>query len=255
LRDALELRQFELHYQLEVDLNTNETFGVEALVRWRRPDGELVPPRDFIPIAEQSGLIVPIGRWVIDEACRQAGAWLAQGITHHESLMSVNLSHLQLIHGDIVSDVAAALDRCRLPAHLLCLEITETAIMLDPERASQALAGLKQLGVKLAIDDFGTGYSSLAHLKHLMPVDIIKIDQSFVRGIAEGTEDAAIITVVVELAGKLGLTTIAEGIEEMAQADLLRQMHCAIGQGFLLGRPAPAADAARILTSRYGQAA
>jgi EAL domain-containing protein (putative c-di-GMP-specific phosphodiesterase class I) len=216
-------------------------FGVEALVRWRRADGSLVPPNDFIPLAERSGLIVPIGRWVLDEACRRASEWIAAGVVHASTLMSVNLSQVQLTHRELVSDVAATLERHRLPARLLCLEITESSVMLDPDRANAALHELKALGVKLAIDDFGTGYSSLAHLKHLMPVDILKIDRSFVHGLAYGIEDVAIITAVIELAQKLGLTTVAEGIEEIAQADQLRLMRCAVGQGFGLGRPEPAA--------------
>jgi diguanylate cyclase (GGDEF)-like protein len=241
LREALELGQFELHYQPEIDLHSGVMFGVEALIRWRRSDGTLVPPLDFIPLAERSGLIVPVGRWVLDEACRQAAAWIADGVIHPGSLMSVNLSQVQLTHGEVVADVAAALARHELPAELLCLEITESSVMLDPVRANAALTELKALGVKLAIDDFGTGYSSLAHLKHLMPVDILKIDRSFVRGLASGVEDVAIITAVIELAQTLGLTTIAEGIEEVAQADQLRRLRCAVGQGFGLGRPEPAA--------------
>jgi diguanylate cyclase len=241
LREALELGQFELHYQPLLDLHSDVMFGVEALIRWRRSDGTLVPPLEFIPLAERSGLIVPIGRWVLDEACRQAAAWVADRVLDPGSLMSVNLSQVQLTHSEIVPDVAGALARHGLPAELLCLEITESSVMLDPERANVALAELKALGVKLAIDDFGTGYSSLAHLKHLMPVDILKIDRSFVHGLAYGIEDVAIITAVIELAQKLGLTTVAEGIEETAQADQLRSMRCSVGQGFGLGRPEPAA--------------
>jgi diguanylate cyclase (GGDEF)-like protein len=256
LRQALELGQFELHYQPEIDLRSGLMFGVEALLRWRRGDGTLVPPLDFIPLAERSGLIVPIGRWVLDEACRQASAWIADGLIDPGSLMSVNLSQVQLTHGEVVADVAAALARHRLPAGLLCLEITESSVMLDPVRAHAALSELKALGVKLAIDDFGTGYSSLAHLKHLMPVDILKIDRSFVHGLASGVEDVAIITAVIELAQTLGLTTIAEGIEEVAQADQLRRLRCAVGQGFGLGRPEPAARlASQLADLRLDQAA
>ena len=256
LRQAVELGELELHYQPEFDLQTGVMFGVEALVRWRRSDGSLVPPNDFIPLAERSGLIVPIGHWVLDEACRQAAEWIADGVVHASTLMSVNLSQVQLTHRDLVSDVRAALERHRLPARLLCLEITESSVMLDPERANEALCELKALGVKLAIDDFGTGYSSLAHLKHLMPVDILKIDRSFVHGLADGPEDAAIVTAVIDIAAKLGLTTVAEGIEETSQADRLRQLRCAIGQGFGLGRPEPAAGLERQLADqRLGRAA
>jgi diguanylate cyclase (GGDEF)-like protein/PAS domain S-box-containing protein len=239
LHGALELGEFELHYQLAVDLNTDAVFGVEALLRWYKGDEGMVAPDDFLPIAERSGLILPIGRWVLDEACRQAAAWRADGILGEDALMCVNLSQLQLTRGDTAADVASALARHGLPAQALCLEVTENAVMLDPDRANRTLAALKRLGVKLAIDDFGTGYSSLAHIKHLMPVDIVKIDRSFVEGLGGHIEDAAVITAIVELADKLGLTTIAEGIEQVAQADALRHLRCAIGQGFGIARPEP----------------
>jgi diguanylate cyclase (GGDEF)-like protein/PAS domain S-box-containing protein len=244
LHGALALGELELHYQLAVDLETDAVFGVEALLRWRRGDGTMVVPDDFLPIAERSGLILPIGRWVVDEACRQAAAWRAEGILDEDALMCVNLSQVQLTRGDTAADVGAALARYTLPAHALCLEVTESAVMLDPDRANRTLAALKRIGVKLAIDDFGTGYSSLAHVRHLMPVDIVKIDRSFVAGLGSGVEDAAVITAIVELADKLGLITIAEGIEHASQADSLRELHCVIGQGFSIGRPAPAADIA-----------
>jgi diguanylate cyclase (GGDEF)-like protein len=255
LRRAIERHEFELHYQSQIDLQTGRMFGLEALVRWRR-DGRLVPPLDFIPIAERSGLIVPLGRWVLDEACGQAAAWLADGTIAPDTLMSVNLSQVQLTHADLVQDVAAVLARHELPARALCLEITESSIMLDPVRANATLAALKRLGVKLAIDDFGTGYSSLSHLKHLMPVDILKIDRSFVAGLDHGVEDTAIVDTVIELAARLNLTTVAEGIEERGQADRLRRMRCAVGQGFGLGRPQTAgALAAELAATRLDQAA
>jgi diguanylate cyclase (GGDEF)-like protein/PAS domain S-box-containing protein len=249
LREALARDELELHYQLELDLRTDATFGVEALIRWRTANGKMVMPNDFIPIAEQTGLIVPIGRWVLDEACRQAAAWRASGLMDDESLMCVNLSQVQLVHEQIVSDVADALERHGLPARVLCLEVTESAVMLDPDRANRSLGALKRLGIKLAIDDFGTGYSSLAALKHLMPVDILKIDRSFVHGL-DGPNDVAIVTAVVELAAKLGLITIAEGIEELSQAVRLRGMSCTVGQGFGLARPEPAARVTELLARR-----
>jgi diguanylate cyclase (GGDEF)-like protein len=255
LRRALDHCEFELHYQSQIDLQSGRMFGLEALVRWRR-QGELVPPLDFIPLAERSGLIVPLGRWVLGEACRQAAAWLADGTIEPDTLMSVNLSQVQLTHADLVQDVAGALARHDLPAAALCLEITESAIMLDPVRANETLAALKRLGVKLAIDDFGTGYSSLSHLKHLMPVDILKIDRSFVAGLGQGVEDAAIVDAVIELASRLNLTTVAEGIEEHGQAERLRRMRCAVGQGFGLGRPQAAdALAAELAATRLDRAA
>ena len=247
LRTALERGEFELHYQIEVDLETHATFGVEALIRWRRADGSVIAPDDFIPLAERSGLIVPIGRWVIGEACRQAAAWRAEGVTGDDMLMCVNLSAAQLAHGELVADVAAALERHALPGRLLCLELTESAITDDPARADRTMLELKALGVKLAIDGFGTGQSSLAHLRHLMPVDILKIDRSFISGLLDGQEEAAVITTVVQLAQRLGLTAIAEGIEEASQAERLRQLRCSVGQGFVLGRPQPAAQIAEAL--------
>ncbi|HEY3613246.1 MAG TPA: EAL domain-containing protein [Gaiellales bacterium] len=250
LRRALELGEFELHYQLEIDLDTRATFGVEALIRRRRADGTLVPPDDFIPVAEQSGMIVPIGRWVLDEACRQAAAWRAEDLLGDDSLMCVNLSARQLVDDSLAADVAAALERHGLPARLLCLEYTESAVMLDAERAGRALTELKALGVKLAIDDFGTGYSSVAQLGHLVPVDILKIDRSLVRGLFTGDRDAAAITAMVEIAGKLGVTIVAEGIEEVAQAERLRQLHCTVGQGYVIGHPQPAALAGAALARR-----
>jgi EAL domain-containing protein (putative c-di-GMP-specific phosphodiesterase class I) len=162
--------------------------------------------------------------------------------------MSVNLSHLQLIHGDIVSDVAAALDRCRLPPHLLCLEITETAIMLDPERASHALAGLKQLGVKLAIDDFGTGYSSLNYLRAL-PVDIVKIDKVFIDGVASDKESRGLIKAILSMADTLDLQTVAEGVESRDQVNRLRQLGSALVQGFYYARPLTPEAAETLMTT------
>ena len=250
LRDALERGELALHYQLAVDLHTDAVFGVEALLRWHRDDGAMIAPNDFVPIAERSGLILPIGRWVLDEACRQAAAWRAEGILDDDALMCVNLSQVQLTRGDTTADVIAALARHDLPAEALCLEVTESAVMLDPDRANRTLAALKRIGVKLAIDDFGAGYSSLAHIKHLMPVDIVKIDRSFVEGLGDGVEDAAVITAIVELAEKLGLTTIAEGIEQASQAESLRELRCAIGQGFSIGRPEPAA----VMAQRFARA-
>jgi EAL domain-containing protein (putative c-di-GMP-specific phosphodiesterase class I) len=209
-------------------------------VRWRHPERGLVSPAAFIPIAEQSGLIVPMGTWVLDEACRQAAAWRAAGVEGGELTMSVNLSPRQFASGDLVGVVRDTLARHGLPAERLCLEITESAVMADPAGATATLRELKELGVHLAIDDFGTGYSSLAHLKHLLPVDVLKIDRSFVQGIAHSLEDRAIVAAIVDLARTLGLVTVAEGVEEPAQAVALRDLRCVVGQGFYWSRPLPA---------------
>ena len=242
LRAALSDGELVLHYQPEIDLATGRTVACEALVRWQHPRRGLVPPADFIPLAETSGLIVAMGEWVLDEACRQAAAWRADGTAGADLLMAVNLSPRQLSADGLAATVAATLQRHGMPADRLCLEITESAIMADPVSATATLRELKALGVQLAIDDFGTGYSSLAHLKHLLPVDVLKIDRSFVRDLATSAEDQAIVAAVIDLARKLGVTTVAEGVEEPAQAEVLRELRCGVGQGFMWSRPQPADD-------------
>jgi diguanylate cyclase (GGDEF)-like protein/PAS domain S-box-containing protein len=240
LRAALANGELVLHYQPEIDLATGRTVACEALVRWHHPRRGLVPPADFIPLAETSGLIVPMGEWVLDEACRQAAAWRADGSAGADLVMAVNLSPRQLSADGLTATVAATLERHGLPADRLCLEITESVIMADPAAATATLRELKALGVQLAIDDFGTGYSSLGHLKQLLPVDVLKIDRSFVRDIATSDEGQAIVAAVVDLASKLGVTTVAEGVEEPAQADILRELRCSVGQGYMWSRPRPA---------------
>jgi EAL domain-containing protein (putative c-di-GMP-specific phosphodiesterase class I) len=215
-------------------------FGVEALLRWQHPDLGSVSPARFVPIAEQSGLIVPIGEWVLEEACRQAAKWRAEG--QLDFVMAVNLSPRQLSSPELAGVVERALRVNDLPPSALCLEITESAIMEDPEAAHRVLQGLKALGVRLAIDDFGVGYSSLSHLKYLLPVDVIKIDKTFIDGIVEGGDDRAIIAAIISLAHELGVQAIAEGVEESAQVDALRALDCHIAQGFHFAKPRPAAQ-------------
>lgn len=238
LRRALEQQQFVLYYQPQVDLATGRVFGAEALIRWQHPDWGLVPPGRFIPVAEDSGLIVPIGDWVIEEACRQTKAWLDKGFP--TLTMAVNLSALQFKRGQVEQVVRRALDACGLPASQLELELTESVLISDPEAVQIKLKGLKGLGVKLAIDDFGTGYSSLSYLKRFS-VDKLKIDQSFVRDMAQHTEDVAIVKAIIQLAGSLGLETIAEGVETNVMLTQLQQLGCTEGQGYLFGKPMPAA--------------
>jgi diguanylate cyclase (GGDEF)-like protein/PAS domain S-box-containing protein len=242
LRAALGNGELVLHYQPQIDLATGRTVACEALVRWHHPRRGLVPPADFISLAETSGLIVPMGEWVLDEACRQAAAWRADGSADNDLVMAVNLSPRQLSADGLTATVAATLERHGLPAERLCLEITESVIMADPASATATLRELKALGVQLAIDDFGTGYSSLGHLKHLLPMDALKIDRSFVRDIATSAESQAIVAAVIDLACKLGVTTVAEGVEEPAQAAILRELRCAVGQGYMWSRPQPADD-------------
>ena len=240
LRDALAGGQLQLHYQAEVQLEDERLFGMEALLRWRHPQYGMISPARFVPIAEQSGLIVPIGEWVLAEACRQAAAWRAEG--HDDFVMSVNISPRQLSSPSLARVVARALRDTGLPASALCLEITESVIMEDPEAAHRVLQGLKALGVRLAIDDFGVGYSSLSHLRYLLPVDVIKIDKTFVDGILDNNDNRAIIAAIISLAHQLGVQAVAEGVEEAAQAEALREMDCHIAQGYFFARPQPPAD-------------
>ena len=233
LQRAIEHQQLELHYQPVVRLDANHpNYGVEALLRWNHPERGVVPPLQFIPLAEETGLIVPIGLWVLREACRQ-GVILHQRFPRTDSLtMSVNLSAKQLQTESIVSDVAEALEFSGLDPATLVLEITETVMMTDSDIAIARLNELKELGVRIALDDFGTGYSSLSYLSRF-PVDILKMDRSFLSGDGEATLAAAIIAI----GDRLGLEVVAEGIEREEQSDSLRQLGCELGQGFLFARP------------------
>jgi diguanylate cyclase (GGDEF)-like protein len=237
LRDAIKREELVLHYQPQYNLTTGALVGVEALVRWRHPDIGLVPPGQFIPLAEETGIIGEIGVWVLHEACRQAIAWQSEGFAVPR--IAVNLS-VQQLQGDVLArQVAEALRETGLEPGRLELEVTESTIMREPESATATLASLRTLGVKLAIDDFGTGYSSLAYLKRL-PLDRLKIDKSFVKDIGHDASDEAISRAVIGLARSLGLETVAEGIERAEQAEFLRREGCDIGQGYLYSRPQPA---------------
>jgi diguanylate cyclase (GGDEF)-like protein/PAS domain S-box-containing protein len=244
LRLAIDEQQFILHHQPLFDLRTGEPIGTEALVRWIHPERGMVPPMDFIPAAEETGLIVEIGAWVLETACRDAAAW-SSGLD-----VSVNLSHRQLADRSIVTTVANALEAAQLDPHRLVLEVTESAVMANAELAVACLNELKGLGVRLAIDDFGTGYSSLVYLKR-MPVDIVKVDRSFVDGLGDDAEDTAIVTSVVGLAHALGLEAVAEGVETTAQRDHLVELGCDLAQGFLWSRPVPVGD---LLASGWSRA-
>jgi diguanylate cyclase (GGDEF)-like protein len=234
LREALDDgHQLFLQYQPIFNLRDRTMTGVEALVRWRNPRRGLLPPDSFIPIAEETGLVVPLGRWVLNEACAQAARWLAEG---RRLQMSVNLSGRQLETDVMLDDVRDALTRSGVDPSALTLEITETVLMRDIGAATSRLAQLKSLGVHIAIDDFGTGYSSLAHLQQF-PVDSLKIDQSFIARMADSPESAALIRTLVQLGKTLGLETVAEGIEEHIQLHSLQRENCDTGQGFLFARP------------------
>jgi diguanylate cyclase (GGDEF)-like protein len=233
LGDALAHDQLFLVYQPTFDLESERAIGVEALLRWRHPTRGVIAPDVFIPIAEESGLIVPIGRWVLEQACAQAARWHARG---HPLGMSVNVSGRQLDRDDLIDDVRAALDRSGLEPGALTLEITETTLMRDAEATTERLASLKRLGVRIAIDDFGTGYSSLAYLRQF-PVDALKIDRSFISGVARSKQSAALINTLVRLGKTLNLETLAEGIEDRDQLRALQRQHCDQGQGFLFAKP------------------
>src|SRR4051812_19705050 len=249
LRYALERDELKLVYQPEVSLASGRIVAVEALLRWHHPTRGVVSPAAFIPIAEQSGLIVPIGAWVLREACRAAAQWRREA-GGDELKVAVNLSPRQLSSADLVETVSDALAAADLPPSALCLEITETALTADMELAIHALGRVKEIGVSVAIDDFGIGYSSLMHLKQLLPVDILKIDKSFVDGLMDRPEDRAIVEAVVNLAGALEVDAIAEGVESADQADALRDLHCAFAQGFHFARPSAAGDVRALLAAQ-----
>ncbi|HVN62934.1 MAG TPA: EAL domain-containing protein [Gaiellaceae bacterium] len=238
LQRALELDQFEVYYQPVVHLDHRADYGVEALLRWNHPERGQISPAQFIPLAEETGLIVPIGRWVIFEACQQ-GAILHERFPRRPPLtMSVNLSVKQLHSEGIVDDVRKALELTGIEPSTLVLEITETVMMADPDTASARLNELKGLGVRIAMDDFGTGYSSLSYLSRL-PVDILKMDRSF---LATGNTDSGLAAAIIAIGERLGLEVVAEGIEEPEQIGTLRDLGCELGQGFLFARPMPQPD-------------
>jgi diguanylate cyclase (GGDEF)-like protein len=250
LDGALDRDELILHYQPILDLTSGAVCGVEALVRWIHPEQGLIAPLDFIPLAEETGQIVPIGGWVLDEACRTAV--LLQG--SHPDLpmyMAVNLSARQLQRPEIVDEVAAALSTSGLAPEDLVLEITESVLMHDIDLTIERLQRLKELGVQLAIDDFGTGYSSLNYLRRF-PVDIVKMDRSFVDGIAVDGHQRALVAMIVDLARALGLRQVAEGIERPEQLAELKSLGCGFGQGFLFARPLAFADLDLLLDGRPG---
>lgn len=237
LRRAVANGELRLHYQPELDLDTGRVVGFEALVRWQHPEGRLVPPGEFIPLAEETGLIVDIGRWVIAEACRQAARWRVHRSPDDEPLrIWVNLSARQLGDPELVDYVHDTVRRAGISTDDICLEITESALMDDAEAAARQLGELRRLGISLGIDDFGTGYSQFAWL-HRLPLDVLKIDRSFVQGLADDTDSATIVAAIIDLAHALGLIVIAEGVEHPSQLDVLRELECDQALGFLFSEP------------------
>jgi diguanylate cyclase (GGDEF)-like protein/PAS domain S-box-containing protein len=253
LKRAVDESQFILHYQPIVELDTQRIVGVEALVRWQHPDRGLVPPGDFIPVAEETGLIVPIGAWVLREACAQIRAWQDAYPSRPPLHMSVNLSARQLQNPDIVTDVANAIQAAGIDPGTLTLEITETALVIDTEHTIMRLEQLKALGVRLAIDDFGTGYSSLSYLQRF-PVDVLKIDRSFIDSLERGA-NPALVRAIVELGHSLELETVAEGIEHDEQLTQFKALQCQNGQGYLFARPAANDEIAALFAQRSLDAA
>lgn len=247
LRRGLELGQFELHYQPQIEIASGSLVGAEALIRWNHPEHGLVFPGRFIAVAEESGLIVPLGDWVLRAACQEATRWQQAGMA--APVVAVNLSALQFKRGDIERSVTAALDQSGLDPGRLELELTESILIGDTENVLATVKRLKHMGVKLSIDDFGTGYSSLAYLKRF-EVDKLKIDQSFIRELASDSEDAAIVRAVIQMARSLGLRTIAEGVESKQVLDHLKIYLCDEVQGYLFSRPIPA-DAFRAYLANY----
>lgn len=244
LRHALERDEFVLHYQPQIDVETGRIAGMEALLRWHHPDLGIIGPRDFIPILEETGLIVPVGDWVLRTACAQAVRWhMEKG---SELRMAVNLSSRQFSNAGLKDSVASALEETGLDPHLLEIEMTESAIIHHTTATMDTFLGLGALGVRLALDDFGTGYSSLSYLKRY-PVHVIKIDRSFIRDIVTDPDDAAIVQAIIAMARRLDLLVVGEGVETVEQLEFLRKEGCPVVQGNYLGRPAPAKEAGILL--------
>ena len=234
LRLALERNELSLHYQAKVNFKTGAITGVEALLRWQNPELGSVTPTQFIPVAEETGIIVPIGKWVLKNACAQNVLWQEQGLP--KVRMAVNLSLRQLLDSNLPRDIQDALRESGMEPELLELEITESMIMNNPRKMIEILQRIKNMGVRLAIDDFGTGYSSLAQLKQF-PVDTLKIDRSFIRNIPEDNEDKAIAHAIICMGETLGLTVVAEGVETIEQLNYLKDQSCDEMQGFYFSKP------------------
>ena len=252
LHQALKGQQFELHYQPKVDAVSGKFRGAEALIRWQHPDRGLVAPDDFIPLAEESGLIIPIGEWVVREACRQMRAWQSDGLPPVR--IAVNVSATQFRQRDLIDIVHRALDDASIPASRLEIELTESAVMSNPEESAETLAQLSRMGVAVSVDDFGTGYSSMSCL-HRFPLDKLKIDRSFIKDLESSSEAAAVVEGIICLAHSLRLKVIAEGVETREQMEFLKSHGCDQYQGFYLSPPLNAADYEKLMRSEAQTAA
>ncbi|MCK6186487.1 MULTISPECIES: GGDEF and EAL domain-containing protein [unclassified Pseudomonas] len=244
IRHALERNEFVLHYQPKLELKSGKIVGAEALIRWFRPRVGWVSPADFIPVAEDSGLIVPLTQWVLRHACEQAQIWRVMGLP--TLCVSVNISAIDFRQRDFVDKLTAILKQTGLPPAQLELEITESVLMQNVDETVETLQRVKAMGIRLALDDFGTGYSSLSYLRRF-PIDVLKIDQSFVRGLNANSQDAQLISAIIGMGKSLELTIIAEGVETAEQLDFLRAQNCEEGQGFLFSKAVPAKDFAQLL--------
>jgi EAL domain-containing protein (putative c-di-GMP-specific phosphodiesterase class I) len=250
LRRALEQGEFVLYYQPEVSLYNGSMVGLEALLRWQHPERGLLKPSAFVPLAEETDVIAPIGRWVLEEACRQAKRWEEEHPLASPMTMEVNLSSKQLRRRELARTVEEALTRAGVEAHTLALDITETVLIGASEHNAQALEALKKMGIRLSLDDFGTGYSSLSYLKRL-PVDRVKVDRSFVKGLGGNATDTAVVRMIIELCHTLGVEVLAEGVETSEQAALLRDMGCDLGQGYYFARPLLGEELAKRLPKAF----
>jgi EAL domain-containing protein (putative c-di-GMP-specific phosphodiesterase class I) len=246
LRHALDQRQFVLYYQPEVDLSTRKVIGLEALIRWQHPERGLIPPLDFIPLAEESGLILPIGDWGLSEACAQIQKWGREDPRLNSLRVCVNLSARQFSRPGLADHVEALLLQFGLSSRQLGLEMTESSLIPNMRIALEVLGSLRRLGVSLLLDDFGTGYSSLNHL-HSFPFDVLKIDRSFVGRMTDGDQPMQIVRTIIELARVLGMDVVAEGIETCEQYLMLKQLGCRFGQGYLFARPMDAEAVTQLL--------
>lgn len=246
LRRALDQREFVLYYQPEVELSTRRIVGLEALIRWVHPDRGLVPPMDFIPFAEECGMILPIGDWGLAEACNQIQKWCTEDLCQHSLRVCVNLSARQFAREGLADHVEELLRRFGVSSRQLGLEMTESSLIPDAPTALEVLGNLRRLGVSLLMDDFGTGYSSLNHL-HKFPFDVLKIDRSFVARMTEGEQPMQIVRTIVELARALGMDVVAEGIETREQDEMLQKLGCRYGQGYFYAKPLPPDEVTRLL--------
>ena len=247
LRYGIHNEEFTVYYQPQIDLKTNEVIGTEALIRWLHPKKGFIPPNDFIPFAETTGYITEIEKWVFKTVVEQKVKWHKEGYDNFK--VSVNLSSKMLTHPQLLAYIKKILDEYNISGDYIEMEVTETAIIDNLEKATDVLKQLKELNITIALDDFGTGYSSLTYLQKL-PIDILKIDRDFIKNIQDINDEAHILKLVIDLAHSLGLKVVAEGVETEAQLDYLRKNHCDIVQGYYFSKPLPEADIKTFLENR-----